>query len=467
MASLPASRRSVVWCLLVTLASLCPKSSGQVLPFPPLFPKSPQECQAFGAAVETWAADYSKQHERCLASNKPDRSDEPQGSLVCSRSACQYLHDILYGDYVLSVKSKEKEVSDCYTKVEKYRAEDARKAKEIADQEAQDKKEEEEEAARRLRAKDNRDAQDKQTGTNGNPRLQWEQSKSEAGTTDDSDHIAAQAYRTDRSQPALSAPDLSETSHGSRQSTRSSPLVDPFKDSESKRLGQEIAGNQPIIDPFAPKESLADPFADSRPSGEQNEESWDTAKGIFQGFVDKASDNLGDVLKSTQKDMSSSDFNRFKQTVGDAHSFLTGLSKTITALSFQADVKKIIDNPRDSQSYHDIISDGASYGTSYVLKRLSPDFLSKIWEGPAGWIAAITFDSSSTQTPKQDFDPMTALNNPDRYSFKDREAALQSLYESAQKHPEVWTQPRYKWLYSVSERLYNSPDNPNIHLTPP
>ena len=60
---------------------------------------------------------------------------------------------------------------------------------------------------------------------------------------------------------------------------------------------------------------------------------------------------------------------------------------------------------------------------------------------------------------------MTALNNPDRYTFREREAALQSLYQSAHNHPEIWSQSRYQWLYSVSERLYNSPDNPNVHLT--
>jgi hypothetical protein len=201
-----------------------------------------------------------------------------------------------------------------------------------------------------------------------------------------------------------------------------------------------------MVDPFASKESLVDPFSNSgQPRsvvrGKQ-EETWDGAKGIFQGFVDKASDNLGDVLKAAQKEMSPADFKNFKQTTGDAHSFLGGLSKTITAITFQDDFKKVIENPRDPDSYHDIISDGASYGTSYVLKRLSPDFLSKIWEGPPGWIAAITFDSSSTQTPKQDFDPMTALNNPGQYTFKQREAALQSLYQSAQKHPEIWNQTR-------------------------
>jgi len=199
----------------------------------------------------------------------------------------------------------------------------------------------------------------------------------------------------------------------------------------------------------------------------KQEEAWDAAKEIAEGFINKSADNLGDVLKNAKKEMSPQDFKKLEGTVDDAHSFLDGLGKTIMVVKFQEDIKKIADNPHDPNSYHDIIVDFTSYGTSYVLKRLSPDFLSKIYEGPAGWLVSITFDSSSTQTPKQDFDPMTALNNPGQYTFKQREAALQSLYESAQKHPEVWNQAKLQSLYAISEQLYNSPDNPNIHLTPP
>ena len=219
------------------------------------------------------------------------------------------------------------------------------------------------------------------------------------------------------------------------------------------------------MNPFGSKDTLVDPFSSSDRS--HSEVTWDDAKGLFQGLIDKAADNLGPMLTGAKSNMSPDQYRRFEQTVGDAHSFLGGLSSTITAITFQRDIEKVVADPHNSGNWRDIVSDGASYGTSYVLKRLSPDFLSKLWEGPVGWSAAITLSSSSTQTAKQDFDPMTALNNPGQYDFRQREAALQSLYQSAQKHPEIWNQKRYEWLYGVSERLYNSPDNPNFNLTPP
>jgi hypothetical protein len=245
----------------------------------------------------------------------------------------------------------------------------------------------------------------------------------------------------------------------------SASLVDPFPNAKSAPQRTEVGANESLVDPFGSKETLVDPFSNSDRT--HSEVTWDDAKGLSQGLIDKAAENLEHILTNAKSSMSPEQFARLEHTVGDARSSLGGLSHVITAITFQKDLETIAANPHDPNSYRDIISDFASYGTSYVLKRLSPDLLSKLWEGPPGWTLAITFHSSSTQTANQDFDPMTALNNPGQYNFQQREAALQSLYQSAQKHPEIWNQKRYEWLYGVSERLYNSPDNPNFHLTPP
>jgi len=200
---------------------------------------------------------------------------------------------------------------------------------------------------------------------------------------------------------------------------------------------------------------------------EQNEKAWDKAKDIGMAFVDKASGNLGAILDQARKTMSPADFSKFDHAVGDAKAYLDAFGTTVKLAKYEGDVQKIIDNPADPNSYRDIIADGSSDGFSYTLERLSPDFLAKLWGGPVGWFGAITFDSTVTQTPQQDFDPMAALNNPNQYTFQQREAALQSLYQSAQNHPEVWNDSKFQWLYSVSEQLYNAPDNPNVHLVPP
>jgi hypothetical protein len=463
MTNLPAIRVLRTVALFFLLGCVSVGASAQIVPYTPLFPRDTKECQSFSKDVQAYEADYAEQHQKCLASAKADRNDETHDALVCSRSSCQYLHDILYGNSVLSAKSLQKEVSACYEKVREYQAEEARKAKEKADQEAQDEKDE---AARRQQAKDARNAHDQKRAADLAAREKADKAESDARRAD-AERIAAQQAQQYTQQLTSPVRSVQQTSPKSSQNSSSLTLADPFKDSKSaKSQTQEIASNARLVDPFESKASLVDPFSKSDVS-RKNEEAWDGAKGIFQGIVDKRADELEGVLKSARNEMSPEEFRKFQPVIRDAHSFLNGLSKTITVVRFTQEVKKVYDNPGNSDSYHDIITDGASHGFSYVLKRISPDFLSKIYEGPIGWAASITFDSSSTQTPKQDFDPMTALNNPSQYSFQQREAALQSLYQSAQKHPEIWNQTKYQWLYGVSERLYNSPDNPNIHLTPP
>ena len=61
---------------------------------------------------------------------------------------------------------------------------------------------------------------------------------------------------------------------------------------------------------------------------------------------------------------------------------------------------------------------------------------------------------------------MTAINNPSRYTFEEREAALRKMYISEATHPEVWNDSKRQWLRDLTLQVYNSPDNPNIHLAP-
>jgi hypothetical protein len=347
MTNLPAARWFMVVILFFLVAFLRPGTSAQFFPFAPNSPTEAKECESFRTAVEVYAAYYSGEHDRCLANNKPGHQQETKGSLICSRSRCQHLHDIVYGDSVFSAKHLEKEVASCYEAVRENQAGEAQRAPE-ATQKAQD---------------------------------------------ESSSHV--------------------------------------------------VNGKQ--------------------------EEAWEGAKEIFERFVDRATDNIEQTLNEEESELSPEDFEEFKHTADDAHAFLDGLGKTITVITFQEeeDSKKVIENPGDPSKYHDIIADSASFGFSYVLKRLSPDFLSPIYEGSAGWLTAITFDSSLTQMLRQHFDSMAALNNPGQYTFQQREAALQSVYQSAQNHPEVWNRARFQWLYAVSESLYNSSDNPNVHLTSP
>jgi hypothetical protein len=454
MTNLPAVRMNIVLLLLVAIGCASRPASAQLPPNHPISPTEPRKCQEFGNQVLVYTAEIMKQHEECLNANKVDRK-ETGPSPMCSHSACQYLHDRVYNDPIYSVSSLQKQIIECNEQLRDHMDELATRAKE----EAQHKKEKADREAREQREQAESDARDQKRAAERTANDDAEERKEAAEKQAESDRI-----RSELSQLAAQAA-THATSKVTESSNSSAGLADPFPNVNSAPRQTEAATNESMVDPFESKETLADPFSNSdRP---HSEVTWDDAKAVFQGVIDKAADNLGAMLTSAKSNMSLEEFRRFEQTVGNAHSFLGGLSTTITAITFQRDVEKVVADPHKPDNWRDIVSDGASYGTSYVLKRLSPDFLSKLWEGPVGWSAAITLSSSSTQTAKQDFDPTTALNNPGQYNFQQREAALQSLYQSAQKHPEIWNQKRYEWLYGVSERLYNSPDNPSIHLTPP
>src|SRR5215469_11563190 len=100
MADYPAIRKLSVLMCLSLLGCFRSGTSAQIIPFAPISPTEAKECQEFSAKVEAYAADYTNQHEKCLAENKADNPNEPPNSQICSRTRCQYLHDMLYSDYM-------------------------------------------------------------------------------------------------------------------------------------------------------------------------------------------------------------------------------------------------------------------------------------------------------------------------------------------------------------------------------
>jgi hypothetical protein len=123
MRKFPGKRILVVSLAPLLLGGACLCSEAQILPSAPLSPTDITDCQSFSKRVEAYAANYTEQHQQCLADNKPDEKDETPDSLRCSRSACQYLHDYVFADTPLSAKYLRREVLDCYKRVDAYKAE--------------------------------------------------------------------------------------------------------------------------------------------------------------------------------------------------------------------------------------------------------------------------------------------------------------------------------------------------------
>src|ERR1700681_2233810 len=104
----------VIVILFFVVVCLPASTSAQMYPSAPNAPTNAKACQAFKAQVDAYVAAYSKEHELCLAANRADRPQETRDSLICSRSRCQSLHDIVYGNTAGSAKYLRQQVQSCY-----------------------------------------------------------------------------------------------------------------------------------------------------------------------------------------------------------------------------------------------------------------------------------------------------------------------------------------------------------------
>lgn len=106
-----------------TLAQTTSSSNSQqqlALPPAPRSPKSSAECDAYQKQIDDQMAQISQQHAACLDSFKADRQGD--NDLICSRSECQSLHTLLYGDHKTA---GEQQVASCQAEVQRYQARSA------------------------------------------------------------------------------------------------------------------------------------------------------------------------------------------------------------------------------------------------------------------------------------------------------------------------------------------------------
>lgn len=469
-------------------------AKAQTLPSAPLFPLAPtepRECQTFANDVQKYEAELTRQHEDCLKAGKEDRPNLPPNSPVCSRSACQILHDLLFSNIsYTSVKVLHQRIDACYAQVKEYQDRQAAQKREAKERERADSERaaRDQESANEARRKEEEQRQPQRTRISPTPAPQ---SSANNPAIVPPSQKTGQPYSVD----SMKVPDTPQTEQA-RQAAKDreqekisedalNEMADPFgKSGKSASDGKSTAASDGIVDPFgnssqAPKDSgdaesgLLDPFANGgserAPSDKEIakdkalEIGRDKASELIQEKADEALKALDKNLKEAQLKLDSADFKVYRAEVEEAEAYLKGLDRVLKYAPF---IKDAWEASSDSKkAWNDFVGDCESKGFEYVLKRLSPQ-LSKVLEGPVVGAVAVFLDSSSTQTPKQDFDPMTAINNPSRYSFEERVAALQKMYVSEEKHAEVWNDSKRQWLRELTLQVYNSPDNPNIHLAP-
>jgi chemotaxis protein histidine kinase CheA len=471
--------RTLCWLVLGTgmaRAQLLPTS-----PNWPIAPIDPKQCAAFAADLNRYEQEVQKQHQDCLdRPGKVDRPNLPPNSPLCSKFACQILHDRLFSESDLnSVPVLRKRLDACNAQVKEYQDQQAAQKRDAEEREQADREQagkDQEAAESRRKAQQEERSRPVQTRISPTPASEGPANSPAAlppsqqtGQPTPEVEQARQAA-TEGAQKELREQTLNEladpfgksgeSASANRSSTASGDLADPFANATAGTAASD-SSEPALADPFSAENSerrkaISDP-------GIATEE----AKGIVLDTIKEklqdASEHLLADLEAARSKLSPVNLAQYEAEVGIVTNFLDGVRHTMTTVGYAQDLNTWIRDPRNG--WGPVAHDIETGGFSYLLKRVDPP-LWEVYEGPVGWVASISLDSSSTQTPAQDFDPMTVLNSPAQYSFDKRVEALQQIYVSEGKHPEVWNESKCKWLYQLTLQVYNSPDNPNIHLVP-
>lgn len=247
----------------------------------PIAPTDPSQCAAFAADLDKYQAVVSNQHEECLKAGKADRPNEPSNSSICSRSACQVLHDILFSDYnYTAVKDLRKRVDACYAQVKEYQDRQAAQKREAEEREQADREQagRDQQSAEKTREKREEDRSQRERtrisptpasqGAANNPTVippsQQTGQPYSVGSMKVPDTPQAEQARQaakDREQKDLSEQALNEMADpfgksgkgksATKSTTASDGVVDPFGNSRDDTAPNNSSSDTQLADPFA------------------------------------------------------------------------------------------------------------------------------------------------------------------------------------------------------------------------
>jgi len=380
---------------------------------------------------------------------------------ICSRSACQNLHDQLYGDLGLSVRRERAEISTCFNRVNEY-------LREQAQAQQQEKQEEEDRKAS--------EAADERAGQRQENDRKAEDAKDQAARDNSSGAAVPLAPPSVQPQPStirqsrtvpkdlateVQARAVVEQEKKERANEATARMVDPFSSSAKvESASNRTSGKAEVVDPFPP---------DRAETKDTSSEYANDAIEIEAKFVEKGIGNAESVIKqnaeAAKKIFSGDALKAYEKEADHSFSFVEGLDRGLVAVKYGADLGTIIvasDDRERSKAYSDMFVDLAKDGFTAVAKRLSPR-LGSFLEGPIGWIAGSTFDSTEVG-----LDPIEIVNDSSgRYKFDDKQKALDSLILQYNRHRDIWGKAQVQWLMQSADKIYSSPDNPKIRLSPP
>jgi hypothetical protein len=484
---------NVLWMLVtsIILTSTLPLQA-QLTPMAPLGPTSAEQCQAFSQQVNEYWARVSADHEACLASYKADRPNEHPGSLTCSRSACQGLHDQLHRDFSLTGKTHQQVQSDqvaaCYNTVREVLRRQAQAQQEEAQRKATREREEADRKAIRARDEEQRERQKIQAD-----RASAQKSKAAAAhqaTAKPSTHSTVVATQPPpRTQPPIET--QKPPQHDPEKQKSQEALLAmraPFENADKERKAMGM-GSPELANPFPgstvskSKDSenlkLADPFhhpADRESAEGKNGDS-EKAGGYSAKGLEKSFDMMKDDIERGKAQMngklSPSAYGRYAEGANVAKSVASGVTHIIQLFEYGEQFKNIYEadlpqarKQEEARLALQVAKDTASYaftrdavkeGVKKVVVHIFPDKVAPYvveYSSAALAAASITFDSSESAAPG-----LLRYEHWDNMTSKQKEAVLSTwwkTYDMGRKlgAPDFLPDEDFKVLLEQTDKLY-------------
>jgi hypothetical protein len=462
---------NLLWMLVISiiLGSARPLQA-QLAPMGPFGPTSNEECEAFSREVNQYWASINQKHEDCLASHKADKQNEQPSSRTCSRSACQGLHDQLYGDFGLTGKTHQQvqqdAVSACYNTAREALKRQAQAQQEETNRKATQAREEEQRERQKIQAdhanaqtaKANT-AQQAQTGKQVTNPAVLPKSQSPSSPQPNSGG-SMNVQETREQERARLAARESEQLPRSQQALQE--MIDPFA-KPGKQAPQNKSNESPdgMVDPFSSGNQKSKGIV---PKGQiqdyslaVEEKAVETGMKLTESAIDKE-------VAAAEKVLLGDDLKIFEIHAERSKSVVHGFGTALTLVHYGKDSALVVvasDDRERARAGSDLFLDVVKDGFMAVTKRFSL-VTSEILEGPVGWVAGSIFDPT-----EEHLDAQYVLSHDQQFSFQEREKALDELYSQYDHHRDLWGKPQVQNLVRLTKQLYESPDNPNIHLAPP
>lgn len=391
-------------------------AAAQLAPIPPFLPTRSEQCATFAKQSDAFLSDMGKEHDACLADHKADQK-ETGGTLKCSRTACQHLHDFVYG---AEQKLARDAIGDCYSQVSKVE----KRASEKREQEATDNVKREQrkaryEAERKVRNERENDVERAEVQARIDDRAAVRQQHYEDQTRlaqhaelEKQIERERQEHLQTASSDALARlvdPDNTRTARGERSVTKDGGLVDPFTSDSSAEIKSRYEVSKDVL--------LAS-FENS------------------EAAIDRDMQLAGRTLRGAQRSTYISESKELKDVFG-------GLRKLLIAADYSASAAAIFKSTDDverSRSISDFATklslDVSQHGAKAVVTRLFPE-AAAVLGGPVAWVATVGSETLASTETSRDFTE-SIRDKSGRVSVAEKRQALSRELQAYDKYGSGW-----------------------------